>query len=67
MNAIDIWNVQHGRGTGCFGEKLFSLMCKADHENRLKFQKGFPEEFALFLKWYDGEKEFFEEQGLSGR
>lgn len=45
-----------------FSSMLFSLFCKADSLNRIKFLHGFPAEMIVYLLWYysKSEDEFFE-------
>ena len=37
--------------TGCFGELLFKLISKADHDNRRRLKKGFEKEVLLYEWW----------------
>lgn len=48
-----------------FSSMLFSLFCKADLQNRIKFLKGFPAEMTVYLLWYhsNSEQEFFDTWG----
>ena len=54
------WRVSY---TGCFSNKLFDLMSKADSHNRERLKIAFPKEFTVFEDWEQAKDEpsFLEE------
>jgi hypothetical protein len=45
---LDLYNVLVGKGSGCFSEQLFSLIMKADINNRHKLQQIYPDHFKVW-------------------
>ena len=58
--VFELWCWQNSY-SGCFHNKLFDLIHKADKFNKLKLMGGFPEECRAHRNWYESEdpNEFF--------
>lgn len=57
MSQFDIDNVDAiiGGHGDWFSAKLIRLIAKADLGNRERLRMGFPEEVALYERWYNGD------------
>lgn len=54
------------RGGTTFGSQLFSLIAKADAENRARLEHAFPVHYRIWQEWHDTspEADFWEKYGL---
>ncbi len=62
VKSLRYWRIT--QNMTCFSSQLYSLMCHADDDNKLKFLQGFCAETTAFLLWYthkDGEAGFLKE------
>jgi hypothetical protein len=67
----ELWYWLYGTSPSNFSSVLFSLISKADIENRARLQGAFPMEFNAWMLWQanENEIEFFKKWGVevSGR
>lgn len=55
LTEVDSWVTAQRRGNW-FTSDLLNLMSKADTENKEKLALGFPDEYFLWLWWYQREE-----------
>ena len=66
VKELYYWQYNKGEGTN-FHSILFTLFQKADPQNRMKLEKGFPEEATALALWYTAGKhgdQLFIDHGL---
>jgi hypothetical protein len=52
MTYLNLYNYVRNTGTGCFDEKLFELMNKADRNNYTRLAEAFPEQAEAWEGYY---------------
>lgn len=63
---FEVWCWQHSN-SGCFTQKLFDLIQKADPDNRKKLAGAFPELYEAWELWYlsPDPEQFFLHHGIT--